>query len=503
MLSIVSGKKTVATNSAKQIILISLTSLIFGHFMITKYIPNEALNVLALIIISYFIFYHTLRKNDLFSFIMVMYFCCTPPFLNSKGGGFNMVSFTCVIMYILINKKLPTEKKLKDTLFYILIAFFVLSSILGWLLNFTGSNSDLIYSLITFFGLVFLLLISSRLEITFSRIKIFLQINFFLIIYATIASINKYFHIININTFIMPIYGESDSYFEGGGLIGSSPLYGENSMILLLLFFVFILSINLTNIFNKVTLYFFATLAFVNVFMSISRSVFLLSIMGVLISVMFQYKLIKIKIERIILLIIALLIISVSVITIVNYGGLSYVFNRVSEIENRNKLSGGLSLERIINGSAFNREDAFREARYRFESKDSWLIGYGWGMPNNNRDAFYVDTTISRGSAHSQIFAMLFIFGWIGFVAYFGLIFRIIYKSYKTLKNINSNNISKIMAYFFMIAFILFFLNEIKADSVSMPSYFGVTIIWMGLTYSVNNMYDSKKQKKKNKRFIL
>jgi len=271
----------------------------------------------------------------------------------------------------------------------------------------------------------------------------------------------------------------------------------------LLLFFVFILSINLTNIFNKVTLYFFATLAFVNVFMSISRSVFLLSIMGVLISVMFQYKLIKIKIERIILLIIALLIISVSVITIVNYGGLSYVFNRVSEIENRNKLSGGLSLERIINGSAFNREDAFREARYRFESKDSWLIGYGWGMPNNNRDAFYVDTTISRGSAHSQIFAMLFIFGWIGFVAYFGLIFRIIYKSYKTLKNINSNNISKIMAYFFMIAFILFFLNEIKADSVSMPSYFGVTIIWMGLTYSVNNMYDSKKQKKKNKRFIL
>jgi hypothetical protein len=38
-----------------------------------------------------------------------------------------------------------------------------------------------------------------------------------------------------------------------------------------------------------------------------------------------------------------------------------------------------------------------------------------------------------------------------------------------------------------MIAFIAFIFNETKADCVSFPNYFAVTIIWMGLAFSVNN----------------
>ncbi len=109
---------------------------------------------------------------------------------------------------------------------------------------------------------------------------------------------------------------------------------------------------------------------------------------------------------------------------IVNRLGLGYVFTRLDEIQEVNKSAGGVSVDRILEGSAFNRETAFTIAKERYKSKESWFIGYGWGLTKNNRDAFFVNPKILRTSPHSQIFAILFLFGWIGLFAYYGMIFK-------------------------------------------------------------------------------
>ena len=178
---------------------------------------------------------------------------------------------------------------------------------------------------------------------------------------------------------------------------------------------------------------------------------------------------------------------------IVQTSRLDYVFKRIDKIQERNLNAGGITIDRILDGSAFNRETAFAISKERYHSKNTWIIGYGWGIGNNNRDAFYVNPNNLRGSAHSQIFAVLFIFGWLGFIAYWGLVFRIIYKSYKTISYKKVDYFRRMMAYFFFIALSLFAFNEIKVDSISIPNYFSVTIIWLGLAYSTCNTFQNKK----------
>jgi hypothetical protein len=76
-----------------------------------------------------------------------------------------------------------------------------------------------------------------------------------------------------------------------------------------------------------------------------------------------------------------------------------------------------------------------------------------------------------------------------GFIGYWGLIFRAIFGSYKVLKLTNADYILRLLSYSFMIIICLFAFNEIKVDSISFPQYFAITIIWMGLAFaSINNI---------------
>lgn len=467
------------TPTAVRLTLISLVALFIGHLFIRTYAVW-----FGLFIVPFFIYNFTLRKNDLFSFLMVIYFCGSFPYMTSEGGAFNMVSFVCIGFYYISKNRFPYENRMRDNWFKLFLGLIVIASVLGWIFNYTGTGLEFVYSFLSFFGIIFLLLVSSRLEITADRIKVFLQLNLVLIIYSTIASINTYLKIINFYTPMMPKYGSSSRYFEGGGIIGSSPLYGEHSLILLMLFLVFLIFNKHTVKIGRSTLFVAAIISFINVFMSISRSVFLLSAAGLALLFLFQAKLVKIRISKIFQQIIILSLISFFVLYIIQTTGINRVFERMEEIQTRNVKTGGFTVKGILDGSAINRSYSFEIGYNRYASKDSWIIGYGWGLEKNNRDAFYVDPKIKQGSAHSQIFAILFIFGWIGFIGYWGLILRIIFKAYKTVGYKNVDFIKRIMAFFFFISFCLFVFNEIKVDSISVPTYFSVTIIWMGMAYS-------------------
>jgi hypothetical protein len=416
------AKQDFITPNTQGITIISLVSLLFGHLMINTFIPNEGINFLGLVITSLFIYQSTLAKKDIFSFVMVIYFCSTFPLLPAKGGGFNLVAFFCIGLFLLLEKKLSFGISVKDKWFNTFTGMIILSSALGWIFNFVGNSVDYIYSIVSFFGIIFLLLITSKLELNTDRIKIFLKLNFILIIYSTLVSLNKYLHIITFNTPMMPLFGDEGSYFEGGGLIGNSPLYGEHSMILLILFSSYFF-IDRLNIIRKPILLIFMFLSFINVFMSISRSVFLLSSVGLLLILVFQYKINKINVNTQLLQISLLLIFGLLIVTVVSFTNLNYVFDRIDQIEETNEREGGISIERIIDGSAFNREIAFKLAKEKYQSRNNWVLGYGWGLEKNNRYAFYNNINVNRGSAHSQIFCCIVYFWLDGFYRLLGINF--------------------------------------------------------------------------------
>lgn len=476
--------------SAAHITFISLGALFLGHLMIPTNLP---ISLIGFLLTTAFVYHFTLEKNDVFSFIMVIYFTNHFDYFDGYGGGFNILAFLSILYFIFSNKRMPLELRSNQKFVTTFIYIFLLSSILGWSVNFAGAAHHLVISIISFLGILLLFIVASRLYISKIRILIFLKISIILTFYSLFASVNKYLNIIPFNTPMLPKYALNEMKIAvGGGVLNNSSIYGEQSMLMIILYGSFLLYGN-NRYLSKRILYLAIILSLINVFFSISRSVLILSVVGFLLLIIFQYKIAPIKIGRQVATVLLIFVTGFAVIQVVNYSGLGLVFERLNAFEDQYEKSGGsgFSIDRIFDGSVFGRKESFDLGYERYHSKDSWLIGYGWGNADSNRIAFYVDTSTLQGTSHSQIFAVLFLFGWLGIFAYFGLYFYAIYKSFL----ISGTNISgmydyRLFAFSLTLILLLFIVNEIKVDSISYQYYFGATIILLGLSFANINTFN-------------
>lgn len=478
----------VKSQRARYITITSLIALILGHSMINFYSQNIVLNFAGLLITSLFIYQRTLRKGKIFSFMAVMYFCSIFPYLLQKGGGFNLVAFVCILFYVIQYKHLPFERRQNSSTFILFTFLILISCVLGWIVNYNGSGVDFLYSAVSFFGWMALFITASKLIWDREKIKTFIQINFVIIIYATIASLNIRYHFITIDTPMMVQVGwDHLNMFESGGLIGLSPYYGEHSLFLLILFSVFYFLQQDKAIIKNRLLIAGMVIAEINVFMSIARSSFILSIIGIIMVFLFQLRTTIIRPNRILAQITIVLILGIAILSFIHKAGLDFTLYRVNEIEEVNAEAGGISMENILNGTAINRETSTVLNKERYESKTSWFVGYGWGINENNRVAWFIDPTIKRISPHSQVLAFFFLFGWLGSVGYWGLIFWSIRKTYLISGRTDLPVENRVFPLFFTTIFCLFIFNAIKQDCILFPTYFGFTMILLGFAYSTTN----------------
>jgi len=476
--------------SAKKITYISLGALILGHLMIPTNLP---ISFIGFLLTATLVYYFTLGRNDVFSFIMVIYFTNHFNYFDGYGGGFNIVAFLCVLFFFIDKKRMPIELRSSQKFSTILIYVFLLSSILGWSVNFAGAMHHLVISIISFTGIILLFIVTSSLYISKIRITIFLKISIILAFYSLLASANKYLNIIPFNTPMLPKYALNEmKTVVGGGVLSNSSIYGEQSMLMIILFGTYLL-FSKNRYLSKNILYSGILLSFINVFFSISRSVFILSLVGLILIIIFQYKVTLVNIRKQVATVFLILVSGFLVLQIVNYSGLGFVFERLSQFDEQYAKSGGggFSIDRIFDGSVFGRKESFDLGYDRYHSRDNWLIGYGWGTSDNNRIAFYVDTSTLQGTSHSQIFAVLFLFGWFGLFSYYGLYFYAIYKSF-FISGIKMGESFDYRLFAFSLAFILllFIVNEIKVDSISYQYYFGATIILLGLSFANINSFN-------------
>jgi hypothetical protein len=476
--------------SLSQIIIISLLCLIIGHLLNPN---NLLLSAFGFAIISYIIYNATLKHGDFFSFIIVIYFCSLFQYWTGHGGAFNYVSLFSITAYWIKFRRLPNEFRNKDRYLNFLILLFFFSSVLGWVFNYIGASGHILLSILSFTGLMLLFIVSTRLMLTVERIKVFYQINLFLAVYSLIASLNKFIGVITFKTPMMPIYGEIESnYYESGGIIGSSPLNGEFSMMIFV-FFVILGIFGNEYILKKKWVYLGAFVSILNVFLSISRSAFISSLFGVIISLMAQPILTFVNVSRGFKNFFMILFFSIITLFVVYNSGFNYVFKRLESTEGYKIVNNATLVDRIMDGTAFERKETFDISYEKYYSKSNWILGYGWGLGDDNRNAFYKDVNENITSVHSQFWAILFLFGWFGLIIYYLLYFIAIRKSWKVMKLSNNMFVNnKILAFYFVVSHILFLLNEIKVDCIYLPGYFAVTMILLGLTYSNLNTIKQK-----------
>lgn len=475
------------TEYTKRILFISFIALIFA----LSYMLGTLSFVVILPLVVIILFNSFIRNDDHFGLLMSLYFCSHFPYMKPTGGYFNYVAFILVSMIFLFKiQNFKSYFKMKLPLLPMcFIIIIIMSTILGWIFNFKGTMSELVLSILSFFGTISLFLFASNIKWSDRSFKIFFNLNFFITLYSFFVSLNMYLRIIPFNLPLFHQYAAEwkDDFvslgrLEAGGIIGSSPLYGEHSMVMAMFFIVLLFAKNIRNrfdiSFNKTL--FGLLISYINIFFSISRSIFLLSILGLALvwlgSFLLRLESIKFKGSYLIILALAFY----ALVHITGIFRLDFVFTRLEDVEYKN-----IDFETIQTGQSINRSTAFLLAQQRQRSRN-WLIGYGYGLYENNRNAWYVDPRIKRGSAHSQYYAVLFIFGWLGAIAYFAIfLYLLIGLISSSIRKKWPSDYLEVLAIFFTVSSILFLASEYTKDAISVPSYFTVTMIWAGLGYSI------------------
>lgn len=426
---------------------------------------------------------------------------CLFPAQLGLGGLFPIAAAFCGLIY-LISKKRFIEISNKDVIFRFLIYIFFLSSLLGWLFLNESPIRDIIVGILSFSGIVSLLYISGHIRLTPTRIIQFVNLNIFLAVYALIASLNTMFKILPKMVALPQWAGDwidTERLFDAGagGITGLSPLNGQHNLLLAILFATFYFYSFLSKHFpiSRNVLLFGLIIAVINVFTSASKAVFTSLLISLILAILLQGKLSKTAaFGKRIYLVISFAIISTAVYFFVSAIGFDYVFQRFDKQLDINESQGvAFSVENVLNGRAINRGSAYEEGFKRYKSRDSWLIGYGWSTIRNNRVAFFVDSDLNRSSAHNQYFAILFLFGWLGFIPFWSLHIAGITKSYKLLSRTQGFIENKVFALSSFIMLIALITHGFTVDNLFFPGYFASTLIIIGLAYSNINTAKSLK----------
>lgn len=489
------------STSIKHIVLIALPALILAEVAQTT---SLALFAFGLVLCTLLIYMTTLKKNRVFDYIMVMYMCCLFPAQLGLGGMFPLVAALILLIHQLSSMKFG-EVNSTDRYFKPLIGILLASSVLGWLFFNQSDMRDLVLGIVSFIGILSLFYLSGNLILTPTRIVKFIKLNVFLAFYALIASLNTMVKIIPKVVFLPQWAGEwidTNTMFDAGagGIIGVSPFNGQHNMILAILFFSFYfysVSSKLFNI-NKKILILGIILSVLNVFTAGSKAVLAALIVLILLVYFLQGRLSSnINFGNRLYQIFGLAIISLGIFYLVSVVGFDNVFRRYEDQIERNEKNTGevFTLEGVLDGTVINRSSAFKASFANYRTRN-WLIGYGWSTMKYQIDAFYGNSVFRKtrgGSAHSQYFSTLFLFGWLGFFAFWILHIRGITKSFRFLGQKKYPIENRIFAIASIGMIFALMMHGVTADNSWYAGYFASTLIIIGLGYS--NINSAKHQK--------
>jgi len=441
--------------------------------------------------IAAILFVRFISRKDLYAFFLIIFTCSLFRFGVSNGGLFNIISFILVGFVLIANYFSKFELKRRYNSFQILLIIaFVIFNILGWITKNPLGTSDIIYAVASLFGMVFIFLMLSRLRLTDTRINLFVNLLVILLIYTLLVNINQSLNLIKIRTPLL--FGAEMDSRHSFGTYGDSEIYGEYA----LLNFAFLLPLYLSSIssrrlgLNRRTLLIGVVLSLIHVLLSASRSVAILIVLIVIIVVIIS----NLSNNRIFdrnqniipyIFFVTILFISMSIIFDTNY-----IFERLARLDVE-----GMTVENILQGETINREYAFSFAYERIES-ESWHIGYGWGTRESNSLAWFEKESIRkiRADYHSLYLSLPMIFGWGGSVALLLLFLTITIKLIAIFLN-NRMYYSKygLLSLSLALAFVFFFINEYKINSMRWPQYFMTVWLWFGIANSLINTYKQER----------
>ena len=503
--------KSVALSSDRQIPLrriffVAVAALILAHavFFTGYNIMVPLLMIFPILPLTYFMFI----KQDLFSFILVLFICSHFSFSNDLGGIWNLMTFVLFLGYLLFNKKkLLVKSKNKTANSLLLVLLF--ANFLGWILL---NKIELIYrffGIINFFSFIVIFIIVSSFTLTQERIRDWLYCAGFMAIWIMLVNLNQRNALINIQTPLLGVDPRSDvNPISAGfrlGLFGHSELNGEYGMLLFILFFPFLISVLNSKGFNlnrKMVLV-FSLSSFLIAILSSARSTVLLIVLGIVaIFLGYVFRIFKERLQiQTIFFSGVLILFGILVFT----EKLKFFGADELSVKYRQSFEQKFTFSGIISGENINRDATTNLAIERLTSR-IWLIGYGYGIPMSNTMALFNlsnadlnKTKVRYNDYHNFYFELPIIYGYFGGMAFLGLLIYLLFRLYKLAKQRdNQPYFFHNLSYILMVFWICFLLDQYKISMFRSPSYHMVIWFWLGFSYAVVNTADHFRRNKTN-----
>lgn len=433
---------------------------------------------LALLIVHSFIIFYLLKDHFLF-IVYILSLCLLRT--GDLLGGITLAPFLIFISYILFQGKLYV----KDIFIRICLFVLVITNLLGYSVKNPSGIADITQSAVIFISLILTFIFIQNFKFTKDHFNIILKIFTSLSVLLFLVALNQKFVFVDSS---FPILGAVQGYpsvgsvrfaFEGRfpSLFGDYELFSEFALLMFILSFSLFMDKKSLDYFKfGKTPFILMFFSFMNILITGTRSGFILIL--VFLFIFFLFRLNAFFSTKTFILFISLAIL---VPLFIQYGdlvGMDVIVSRLSEIDVKH-----LSLNSIKTGEEINRSTVYL-AGYQRMSEENWLLGYGYGISQSNRMAWFGNLVVFDSSQikdfHSLYLCIPMIYGWIGSIAYFFLLIYIIF-SLLRMCSLPENNPFKGIMFGFTLLFVFFLANEIKINSLRYYNYHYLIWILMGI----------------------
>ncbi|MBV6510867.1 MAG: hypothetical protein FMNOHCHN_00345 [Ignavibacteriaceae bacterium] len=421
---------------------------------------------------------------------MVVYFISHFDFIPTYGGLNTLIAALSLILNSVLNRNKKFDHHSSSLLVIFLVSILFIMNVSGWILKNPSEPLYVVVNVMSFLGYITVFIVAAKVGFTSVRIANFLKITTILAVYNVLVSLVTKFGLFE--TQFTPVLPTFQFQFGDNIMMGTfyhSEIYGEYGMVVFLMLLPFIGNKKRENISNA-TISVGLIASAINCLLSFSRSAIVLLVLGAIVYFVFYY--LKVKSSRSYLRYGPILVFGLLVISLL------WVPLRLGFIVERfiyEDLAAPISFEgekNLITGEGTPRELAFSYFLNRLPQED-WQIGYGWGVPNSNKIAWFGDPNTKRADFHSLYLSLPMLYGWSGSIAFILLIIVLIIKLLRRMRSINMFlNYKELIIPSLLLMFVFLMINEYKISLLRISTYHMMFWIWLGLGYATLINSDSK-----------
>jgi hypothetical protein len=457
--------------------------LIFAHLCVKAFFPNPLFWFVGAGVICIAGIAFLKNRHRLFGFLLALFVCVHFAFADNQGGLWSYVICSVfLLMMLLKNQKAFSFASVPRSINWLILIFFA-QQCLGLLLNPYSFETNL-QSLIVACSQILVFYSFASIFMSPKKVKLFFAVWFLTGSWVFFIALNQRFQWIITPSPLLPQFGISMSPTPAGSF-GNSELFAEYFCLVFVISLNFIvysrevLQLYIKPIFSYVILLF----AVGSLIMSSSRSAILLAGGALMVIFMMNVSLLFAaqNIRRTVLL---LFIVFSSIAFILTFGSF-FSLERVNADFERLDPST-LNFQSIVSGKGINRDYVYDMAYKRLDEQ-SWWIGYGYGIPKNNRMSLGL-TRVLVSDFHSLYLSLPIFYGWLGGAAYVLLVIFTALRALRCfLRNRRRRHYLVPIVFGLAIAWGIFLADQFIISVTRNATYFLLTWILLGVTHSMIN----------------